>query len=104
MNIPAEDIFLETRSQDAYGQVEEIKKIAGPLHWKTLLLVTSYSSMKRSLMIFEYAGFKVFPAPADPYEKYVDDPLGRPSLFKQLIHEYWGILYHKIRVQIEKKA
>jgi uncharacterized SAM-binding protein YcdF (DUF218 family) len=104
LNIPAEDIFLETRSQDAYGQVEEIKKIAGPLHWKTLLLVTSYSSMKRSLMIFEYAGFKVFPAPADPYEKYVDDPLGRPSLFKQLIHEYWGILYHKIRVQIEKKA
>jgi uncharacterized SAM-binding protein YcdF (DUF218 family) len=104
LNIPAEDIFLETRSQDAYNQLEEIKKIAGPLRWKNLLLVTSYSNMKRSLMIFEYAGFKVSPAPADPYEKYVEDPLGRLSLFKQLTHEYWGILYHKIRVQIERKA
>ena len=104
LNIPAGNIYLETRSQDAYDQVEEIKRISGPLHWKNLLLVTSYSNMKRSLMIFAHAGFKVYPAPADPYEKYVEGPLGRLSLFKQLIHEYWGILYHKIKVQIEKKA
>lgn len=100
LNVPAEDILLETRSKNPYEQVGEIKKIAGPLHWKSLLLVTSYSNMKRSLMIFEYAGFKVYPAPADPYEKYVDDPLGRLSLFKQLIHEYRGILYYKIRGRI----
>jgi uncharacterized SAM-binding protein YcdF (DUF218 family) len=104
LNIPEEDIFLESRSKDAYKQAEEIKMVAGSLHWENLLLVTSYSNMKRSLMIFGHAGLKVYPAPADPYEKYVDDPLGRLSLFKQLVSEYWGILYHKIRVQIEKKA
>jgi hypothetical protein len=60
--------------------------------------------MKRSLMIFGHAGLKVYPAPADPYEKYVDDPIDRLSLLKQLIPEYWGILYHKIRVQVEKKV
>jgi uncharacterized SAM-binding protein YcdF (DUF218 family) len=100
LNIPAEDIILETGSKNLYQQVGEIKKIAGPLNWKSLLLVTSYSNMKRSLLIFEYAGFKVYPAPADPYEKYVEDPLGRLSLFKQLIHEYAGILYYKIRGRI----
>ena len=96
LNIPAEDIILESRSRNPYEQVGAIKKIAGPLGWKSLVLVTSYSNMKCSLMIFEYAGLKVYPAPADPYEKYVDDPLGRLCLFKQLIHEYWGILYYKI--------
>ncbi len=104
LNIPAEDIFLETHSKDAYTLTEEIKKIAEPLHWKNLLLVASYSKMKRSLMIFGHAGLKVYPAPADPYERYMDDPIGRLSLFEQLIPEYWGILYHKIRVQVEKKA
>jgi uncharacterized SAM-binding protein YcdF (DUF218 family) len=100
LNIPAEDIILEKRSKNTYEQVVEIKKIAEPLRWKSLLLVTSYSHMKRSLMAFEYAGFKVYPAPTDPYEKYADDPLSRLSVFKQLVHEYGGILYYKIRGRI----
>jgi uncharacterized SAM-binding protein YcdF (DUF218 family) len=96
LNIPAEDILLESQSRNPYEQVGEIRKIAGPLGWKSLLLVTSYSDMKLSLMIFGYAGLKVYPAPADPYEKYVDDPLGRLSLFKQLSVEFWRILYYKV--------
>jgi hypothetical protein len=48
-------------------------------------------------MAFEYAGFKVYPAPADPHEKYADGPLERISLFRELIHEYVGIIYYKIR-------
>jgi hypothetical protein len=48
-------------------------------------------------MAFEYAGFKVYPAPADPYEKNADGPLERLSFFGELIHEYVGIIYYKIR-------
>ena len=97
LNIPAEDILVERRSQSTHEKVVEVKKITEALRWKSLLLVTSYSKMKRSLMAFEYAGYKVYPAPADPYEKYTDDPFGRLSLFKELIHEYVGIIYYKFR-------
>ena len=97
LNIPAEDILVERRSQSTHEKVVEVKKITEALRWKSLILVTSYSKMKRSLMAFEYAGFKVYPAPADPYEKYADGPLERLSLFRELIHEYVGIIYYKIR-------
>jgi len=97
LNIPAEDIVVEKRSTHTHEQAVEIKKIAGPLRWKSLILVTSASHMKRSLMAFENAGFKVYPVPADPYEKYVDGPLDRLRLFQRLAHEYIGIVYYKIR-------
>ena len=97
LNIPAEDILVERRSQSTHEKVVEVKKITEALRWKSLILVTSYSKMKRSLMAFEYAGFKVYPAPADPHEKYADGPLERLSLFRELIHEYVGIVYYKIR-------
>lgn len=97
LNIPEEDIILEKYSRHTYGQVVEIKKIAEFWRWKSFLLVTSCSQMKRAVLAFENAGFKVYPASADPYEKYVDDPLGRLRLFYQLIHEYGGIIYYRIR-------
>jgi len=97
LNIPGADIIVEKRSHRTHEQAGEIKKIAESQRWKSLILVTSFSHMKRSLMAFERAGFKVYPAPADPYEKYVDDPLGRLRLFKLIIHEYGGIIYYKIK-------
>jgi len=97
LHIPAEDILVEKRSQTTHDKAAEVKKITEVLRWKSLILVTSYCKMKRSLMAFEYAGFKVYPAPADPHEKYLEDPLGRLSLFKELIHEYAGIIYYRSR-------
>ena len=97
LNIPGADIIVEKRSHRTHEQAGEIKKIAESQRWKSLILVTSFSHMKRSLMAFERAGFKVYPAPADPYEKYVDDPLGRLRLFKMLLHEYGSIIYYKIK-------
>ena len=97
LNIPAEDILMEKRSQTTHEKVVELKKMTEALRWKSIILVTSYCKMKRSLMSFEYAGFKVYPAPADPYEKYADGPMERVSLFGDLIHEYVGIVYYKVR-------
>lgn len=97
LNISAADMIVEKRSQRTHEQAEEIKKISETQHLESILLVTSYSHMKRSLMAFERAGFKVYPAPADPYEKYTNDPLGRLRLFKMLLKEFGGIIYYKIR-------
>jgi uncharacterized SAM-binding protein YcdF (DUF218 family) len=97
LKVPPEDILLEKKSKNTHDQVMEIKKIADPLRVKSILLVTSFSHMKRALMAFEKAGFKVYPAFAAPNEKYTDDPLGRLGLFPRLIHEYAGMVYYQIR-------
>jgi len=97
LNIPAGDILLEKKSQNTHEQAVEVKKMADSMQWKSILLVTSSSHMKRALMAFENLGFKIYPAPADPYEKYTDDPMGRLCLFPVLTHEYAGIVYYKIR-------
>jgi uncharacterized SAM-binding protein YcdF (DUF218 family) len=97
LNIPAEDILVEKRSQSTHEKVVEVKKITEAMRWKSILLVTSCYKMKRPLMAFEEARFKVYPAPADPYERYAEGPLERLSLFTELIHEYGSIAYYKIR-------
>ncbi len=97
LRVPPEDILLEKKSKNSHDQAIEIKKIAEPLQMKSILLVTSFRHMKRSLMAFEHEGFKVYPAFADPYEKYTDKPFDRLYLFPKLVHEYGGILYYKVR-------
>jgi uncharacterized SAM-binding protein YcdF (DUF218 family) len=97
LRVPPDDILLEKRSKNTHDQAVEVKMITEPLQIKNILLVTSFSHMKRALMAFEHAGFKVYPAFADPYERYADDPLDRLGLFPKLLHEYGGIVYYKIR-------
>ena len=97
LKIPAGDILLEKKSRNTHEQAVEVKKMADSLQLKSILLVTSFSHMKRALMAFENLGFKIYPAPADPYERYTDDPLGRICLFPRLLHEYGGMVYYKIR-------
>ncbi len=97
LKIPAGDILLEKKSRNTHEQAVEVKKIADSLQMKTILLVTSFSHMKRSLMAFENLGFKIYPAPADPYERYTDDPMARLCLFPKLVREYGGMVYYKIR-------
>jgi len=97
LRVPPEDVLLEKKSKNTHDQAVEVKKIAEPLQMKSILLVTSFSHMKRSLMAFEHEGFKVYPAFADPYEKYADKPFDRLCLFPKLLHEYGGIVYYKIR-------
>lgn len=97
LRVPPGDILLEKKSKNTHDQAVEVKKIADPLRVKSILLVTSFSHMKRALMAFEKAGFKVYPASADPTEKYTDDFWGRLDLFSRMIHEYAGMVYFLIR-------
>jgi uncharacterized SAM-binding protein YcdF (DUF218 family) len=97
LRVPAEGILQEKKAKNTHEQAVEVKKIADSLQAKSILLVTSFSHMKRSLMAFEHAGFKVYPASADPNEKYADSALGRLGLFPRLFHEYGGIVYYKMK-------
>jgi uncharacterized SAM-binding protein YcdF (DUF218 family) len=97
LRLPSEDILLEKVSRDTREQATEVKKIAEPQQWKGLILVTSHLRMKRALMAFERAGFKVYPAPADPVEWFTDDALGRLNLFRAILGEYAAIVTYKFR-------
>jgi len=97
LKIPEEDIILEKKSRRTYEQAVEVKKIVDSKKWKNILLVTSASHMKRAVRAFESVGLRVYPASADPYERYTDDPLERLSLFPKLIHEYGAIMYYKMK-------
>ncbi len=97
LNVPVDAIFVEKTSKRTAEEGTEIRKMADARHWKSMILVTSFIHMKRAIMVFEHAGFKVYPAPADPYELYVDDPVRRLNLFFQVVHEYGGVVYYKFR-------
>lgn len=97
LKIPAENMILDKKSQNTHEQAVEVKRIADSLQLKSILLVTSFSHMKRSLMAFEQVGFKVYPAAADPYERYAEGPIDRFCVFPKLVHEYAGMVYYKIR-------
>jgi uncharacterized SAM-binding protein YcdF (DUF218 family) len=96
LNVPPQDILLEKKSQNTHDQALEVKKIAEPIRVKSILLVTSFTHMKRALLAFEKVGFKVYPAFADPDEKYAGNALDRLSLFPRLAHEYAGMVYFHI--------
>lgn len=97
LRIPEQDILVEKNAQHTRDQVLEIKKMAVKNKWQNLLIVTSYIHMKRGLLAFENMGLKVYPAPADPYEKYASNALVRLQVFCQIIREYGAIIYYKVR-------
>jgi uncharacterized SAM-binding protein YcdF (DUF218 family) len=97
IQIPSENILIEKNSRRTYEQAVETKKITDPLRWKSIILVTSYIHMKRALFCFEQAGFKVYPAPADPLERYADGPMERLDLFGKIIYEYGAMIYYRIK-------
>ncbi|MGB9697983.1 MAG: YdcF family protein [Thermodesulfobacteriota bacterium] len=97
LRIPEQDILVEKNAHHTREQVLEIKKMAAKNKWQNLLIVTSYIHMKRALLAFENLGLKVYPAPADPYEKYAHHPLVRLQVFGQIIREYGAIIYYKAR-------
>ena len=97
MQIPSENILIEKNSRRTHEQAMETKKIADPLRWKSLILVTSFSHMKRAVLCFEQAGFKVYPAAADPLERYATGPIERLDLFGKILHEYGAMVYYRIK-------
>ncbi len=97
LQVASENMLIEKNSRRTHDQAVETKKITDPLRWKSIILVTSYAHMKRAVLCFEQAGFKVYPAPADPVERYAVGPLERLDLFGKILHEYSGMIYYRIK-------
>lgn len=95
--IPNEAILLENSSRNTYENAINTAEIMKREGFKTALLVTSASHMKRAKLVFEHAGVEVIPAPVFHIETYIDDPIERVLLFRAVMREYIGLELYEAR-------
>lgn len=100
LGIPEKEIILEENSKNTYQSAIEVKKIIGN---KPFGLVTSAYHLPRSIYIFRKIGLNPIPVPADfkAEKKYnLFDFFPDPENLRKCdlaFHEYFGILYYKLR-------
>lgn len=94
--------WLETRSHTTQQNADFAADILLPLGVNTVLLVTQSHHMRRSVQLFEQAGFTVMAAPtqlADPQmpvaaiEHWLPNAVDL-SLSRSVMHEYLGLLWY----------
>ncbi len=103
--------WLEDESRNTVENAEFTARILLPQKVRRIILVTSAFHMRRSLLIFERAGFVVLPAPVNPissppvrrWEDYIPNA---PALLRSYyaFNEMGGILYASLRMPARPSA
>lgn len=102
LGVKQEDIIKLDTTKDTKEEAIETKKIVGN---EALILVTSASHMKRSVLLFQKEGLNVIASPTN-HLAYEDDSYSSYFSAKNLrncemaIHEYLGLLYSYLRNEI----
>ena len=98
-----DSLLLETKSKNTLENAVLSAELLAQKDVKTILLVTHSYHMKRSKLLFEYAGFEVIPAPTQLSDIYdLDDWLfwmpNTTSLYhsSRVIYEYIGIIWYRL--------
>jgi uncharacterized SAM-binding protein YcdF (DUF218 family) len=94
LGVPEDAILTEassSRTAENAGDVAALLRAEGR---PSALLVTSRLHMRRARLCFERSGVDVGPAPVP----WIDgEPPERSSILSQLLHEYAGLLYYRLR-------
>jgi uncharacterized SAM-binding protein YcdF (DUF218 family) len=94
LGVPEEAILIEAASSRTYENAHDVAALLRGEARPSALLVTSRLHMRRALLCFERSGFEVSPAPVP----WIDgEPPERSSVLAQLLHEYAGLLYYRLR-------
>ncbi len=102
LGVKQEDIIRLDTTKDTKEEAIETKKIVGN---EALILVTSASHMKRSVLLFQKEGLNVIASPTN-HLAYEDDSYSSYFSAKNLrncemaIHEYLGLIYSYLRNEI----
>lgn len=102
LGVKQEDIIRLDTTKDTKEEAIETKKIVGN---EALILVTSASHMKRSVLLFQKEGLNVIASPTN-HLAYEDDAYSSYFSAKNLrncemaIHEYLGLIYSYLRNDI----
>jgi len=100
LGVPRESILIENESTNTRENALRTGALLGLKDkW---LLVTSASHMKRALSSFEKVGLNVEAVPVDylfsePPALWSFSPVEGISLWRTISHEYFGMLYYKLR-------
>lgn len=103
-------VRLETNSTSTFENALYSANILLPEGINKILLVTHSYHMKRSVMLFENAGFEVLPAPTKLSDEYslTQARYWRPRASEleqsaRAIYEYIGILWYKYQLSLDHK-
>ncbi|WP_373035493.1 ElyC/SanA/YdcF family protein [Sulfurimonas sp.] len=99
LGVKEEDIILGEDAKDTQEEAYFTKKLVGN---ESFVLVTSASHIPRSMKLFKSLGLKPIAAPTAFYKDKFRGFLRFPTMgsFKKselAMHEYWGILWSKLR-------
>jgi len=108
--VPSTAILAEDRSRTTHENKNAIGSLLKSQELNSALLVTSAVHMPRAYQIFKSLPINIVPAPADVVvrqTKKIDGIFWLPSakamaLTTRAVHEYYGIVYNKVKVLIDK--
>lgn len=96
LGVPREQILTETGARTTREEAARIARQLEPRAVHRILLVTDSEHLTRAAALFERAGFKVLPAPADAVSSATDSPEERLQLLRRLSQELMARLYYRL--------
>jgi uncharacterized SAM-binding protein YcdF (DUF218 family) len=96
IGIPETAILQEravNTTRDEAGRIRELFEKSGS---PAILLVTESLHMRRAKLVFERAGFRVFPAPSDDYADAARSTSDRLFLMQRILREITALMYYRV--------
>jgi uncharacterized SAM-binding protein YcdF (DUF218 family) len=94
------DIIIEDKSKDTYQNAQLTAEILKARNYKSMILVTSDSHMRRSMAVFQKLKMPVYPVPVEDevvtdVKASVKSKIHNISILYQVLYEAAGILKYK---------
>ncbi len=100
VGVPGDAILMERASHTTYENAVEVARLLRGRGIRRVLLVTGAPHMYRAQLAFRRQMVEVLPAPVRTREGLRYIPGGNWVLFYEVLHEYGGLVYYKVRGRI----
>jgi uncharacterized SAM-binding protein YcdF (DUF218 family) len=94
LGVPQQAIFQETAVHTTRDEAFRIWERFGS-EAPSFLLVTESLHMRRAMLVFERAGFQVFPAPSDNLSGGAGSTFDRLNLMRRVLQETGALIYYQ---------
>lgn len=97
LQVPTQALLLDNTSDTTYDNARHVRAIMHAHGWKTALLITSDSHMRRALLSLNKQGVKAYPSQIPDYPPFHDEWLGpnRVANLQRLLYEYGALLKYR---------
>lgn len=97
IHMPPQALLMDNTSNTTYDNARHVKAMMRQHGWKTAVLVTSDSHMRRALLALTKQGIKTYPVSIPDYPPFYNDWLSpnRLANLKRLLYEYGALIKYK---------